>query len=463
MTAGKRWLDDAQQPGARALRQALDEAREPESDAFASQRVWSRVQAPWWDRSGRVVSPADHRGGGWLVPLLAGAGIAIAATVAVLVSGGWPRTAGPTLAADPGSPTAPAIQVVALPSPAVPLTTGPDERTSRRLARGVDAELRPRTALLPGDDQTPPEVRVGRVRFSVPHQPPGQRYSVRAGAYRVVVLGTVFDVAVEEDGVSVQVERGTVQVQEAATDRVLQRLSAGSSWSSAPGGPPPSDAERARPDPVRRVMRPVRRPPTRQTASALELPAATAADPQRALAAYRKIADGDGPMAEVALYRIGEIQQWQLGDLRGAAATWERYREQHPRGMARMEADLSLIDALVHLDEPARAVQEARSFLDRYPHSERRAEVARVAGDLARQADDCRAAVDFYRLALDSRPVTADADDALFYQARCLTGLRDARSTELMRAYLARFPLGRHAVQAQQLLRAPPADRAAGR
>jgi ferric-dicitrate binding protein FerR (iron transport regulator) len=458
---GERWLENAGEPGAQALRQALDEARgRPEQDAFARQRVWPRVQAPWWDRSGRVVSAAEHRGG-WLPPLLAGAGIAIAAAVAVLVSGGWLRSGGPVVVADPDPRSAPSFQAIPSPPPAVPLTTGPGERTSRRLARGVDAELRPRTALLPGDLQTPPEVRVGRVRFSVPHQPPGQRYSVRAGAYRVVVLGTVFDVAVEEEGVTVEVTTGTVEVQEAATDRPLQRLSAGSSWSSRPNDPPPG-AEPVRPDPVRRMIRPVRKPAARRAAQALE-PASASADPGRDLARYRRIVEAGGPMAEVALYRIGEIQQWDLGDLRGAAATWERYRSRHPRGLARIEADLSLIDALVHLGESAHALEEARAFLDRYPRSERRAEIARVAGDLARKAGDCAAAVGFYGRALDSQPAAADEEDALFYRGHCLTSLQDARSAEALRAYLARYPLGRHAVQAQQLLRAPPADRAGGR
>ena len=162
----------------RALRQALDEARPgPEGGRFARQRVWGRVQSPWWDGSGKLFAARRRRGlGRWLAPLLAGAGVAsVAAVGAGDVSGGL-RAAAPTrtrarrragpvgVGVGDRDPAAAA---------ASPLTTGPGERVRHRLARGVDVELRPRTAVLPGDAQTPPEVRVGRVRFSVPHQPPG--------------------------------------------------------------------------------------------------------------------------------------------------------------------------------------------------------------------------------------------------------------------------------------------------
>jgi ferric-dicitrate binding protein FerR (iron transport regulator) len=279
MSGDALWLGGAANAGARALRQALEEARaRPDEDAFARERVWPRVEAPWWDRSGKLVAPAGS-GGGWLAPLLAGAGVAIAAATAALMSASWLRSGEMAVVARPG-PWADraALPISPLPSAAVPLTTGPDERIRHRLARGVEVELRPRTALVPGDAERPPEVRVGRVRFSVPHQLlPGRRYRVRAGAYQIVVLGTTFDVAVESSGVSVEVESGTVEVQEVATDRVLQRLSAGSSWSSEAPAPRAAPRRRTRP---RRAVRALPRP----TALALrEEGAPAAADDQVAL------------------------------------------------------------------------------------------------------------------------------------------------------------------------------------
>ena len=167
-------------------------------------------------------------------------------------------------------------------------------------------------------------------------------------------------------------------------------------------------------------------------------------------------------MADVALFRIGEIEQHELRDLRRAAATWQRYGERYPQGLLRAEADLWLIEALIGLDDQAGALREARAFLQRHPESERRAEVARVAGDFSRLTGDCPAALGFYDLALDSRPSREDEDDARYYRAECLAQLGDSRATAAVRAYLSQFPLGRHAVQAQQELRGPTRDRSGG-
>ena len=51
---GSRWLDGAGPAGTQALRQALDEAAADSAEhaddeqAFARQRIWNRVQAPWF-------------------------------------------------------------------------------------------------------------------------------------------------------------------------------------------------------------------------------------------------------------------------------------------------------------------------------------------------------------------------------------------------------------------------------
>jgi hypothetical protein len=94
--------------------------------------------------------------------------------------------------------------------------------------------------------------------------------------------------------------------------------------------------------------------------------------------------------------------------------------------------------------------------LQRHPNSERRSEVARLAGDLARERGDCAAAVALYDQALSSRPATDDADDASFHRAACLARAGDVRGSAGLRAYLKRFPLGRHAGEAQRLLSGRP-------
>jgi ferric-dicitrate binding protein FerR (iron transport regulator) len=207
-----RWLEGAQTPAAQALRQALDDGP-LDDDPFARQRVWNRVQVPW---AGEAAPPSARRRRLWpvLVPVLALSGVAAAALL-----GGRRLMTPPQLASTPvSSPALP--DVVALPPPAtIALTTGPDEEARHRLARGVSVELAPRSALIPGDDVMPPEVKVGRIRFSVPHQAPGRRYAVRAGGYQVLVLGTTFDVAVEDAGVGVSVSSGVVAIEDAGSGR----------------------------------------------------------------------------------------------------------------------------------------------------------------------------------------------------------------------------------------------------
>ena len=464
---GDRWLEGSQTAGAQALRQALDEAsveveQAEHAQAFARQRIWNRVQAPWFsDRGG----PGRRS---WLRPFLVGAGVMAAAATAVLLLGPGvlDRAQRESTVATVPAPATPTVEPLPARAPAGgALTTGPGERVRHRLARGVDAELSPRTALVPGDEQAPPEVRVGRVRFSVPHQPPGRRYSVRAGTFEVVVLGTVFDVAVEASGVGVNVSSGTVEVREAGSPRLLARLTPGEAWSSEAGS-----GEAAAPAPAPRVQLTtvrLRKPPPRRVASVAGREAERTLDqagelrrrdPQRALAMYRRMLAGGGPLAEIAQYEIGVIEDEDLRNPRQAVATWDRYRTRYPGGLLRTEADLSVIEALSRVGEQGRALTEARDFLQRHPNSERRSEVARLAGDLTRERGDCAGAVALYDQALSSRPATDDADDASFHRAACLARAGDARGSAGLREYLKRFPLGRHAGQAQRLLGGRPAS-----
>jgi hypothetical protein len=420
----KRWLDDAADPGRRALRQAMDETR-PAEDQIARQRVWAAVHAPWGQARPR-----------WW-PALAAVGGAAAMVVAGLLL------------------FQPRDRVVS--APERPPVTGSlpiaDTPARQRLARGVDVELSSRAALVPGDEATPPEVQRGRVRFSVPHQPPGQRYAVRAGAYRITVLGTVFDVAVEGSAVRVSVSSGVVQIEEAASGNRLDRVAAGEEWSS----PKPEPKPELRPEPE-----PARAMPAHRTPAPPADPAALRAlaeargarrsgDPRRALDLYERIAAAGGPLAESALFEMASIENEDLHDAARALATWQRYRDRYPRGLLRAEADLSVIEVLPRLGQEGRALDEARAFLRRYPRSERRAEVARVAGDLARTRGDCRAALPLFELALAAGVSGRDADDAAFGRAACLANLGDARASEAARDYLRRFPAGRHVAEVAQL------------
>jgi hypothetical protein len=462
--AGGRWLEGQAAPAAQALRQALEEAAaeasgETGATAFARQRVWNRVQVPW---AGEPPPAPDQPASRW--PARLGLTALTAAAAVALVLGGLYLA--PHLAQRPPvvTVTAPAPlsgprpEVVTLPPPAsIALTTGPGERAERRLARGVAVALSPRSALIPGDDSAAPEVKVGRVRFQVPHQAPGRRYVVRAGSYQVVVLGTTFDVAVEEAGVGVSVSSGVVAVEDAASGRQLARLEPGMRWASEPE---PARGERV--SPARRGSVALPAPAVRDPQQRRALDEAEAArrggDPQAALARYQRLVAEGGPQAEVALYEIAVIQAHDLHDWRRALDTWGRYRQQHPRGLLRPEADISVIEALTRVGDQPRALAEARSFLDRHPASERRAEVARVAGDIQRRRGDCRSAIGFYDIAARARPNTPDVDDATFHRAACLAWLGDGRAQAAARDYLSRFPFGRHAAGVQRLLAGAKVD-----
>jgi hypothetical protein len=462
-TPAGQWLDDAPDPGHKALRRALDEnvgEGETADTAIARQRVWSRVQAPWAAEGGRARR--------WGVPLLAAAagGAAVALAVLVAPGGPWRRAPVATAPSAPPAASAPAGPlVVPLPSAPAALTTRAAERTRHRLPRGVAVELAPATALLPGDEQAAPEVTVGEVRFSVPHQgASGRRYTVRAGDYTVAVLGTTFVVAVNGAEVNVAVETGVVEVEETATGRLLDRLERGERWSSAAPEPAPAPEPAvtapARPTPPRRssVARPAasaRTPIVSDPASASLLLEASearrAGNFRRALALYEQIvATGTGE-ADLSLFTVAEILDHDLSELRQALATWERHRARYPGSPFRADTDLSIIDVLSRLGEGRRTLDEALEFLRRHPRNERRGEVAVIAAHLERERNNCSTAVGLYQTALRERLSAADADDAVFHRAACLMTLGDRRGPEAVRAYTARYPAGRHAAEARRL------------
>ena len=332
---GKRWLDQAPDPTGQAIRQALDEAvprGQPSEDELARQRVWAGVQAPWPPRARRRRWPL----------VLVSLGAAGAALVVGIRIGHPPRVAVDAPVREP-APTTGSFPI-----------RGTDGPVRRRLARGVDADLSARAALVPGDEQTPPEVKRGRVRFTVPPQ-----VSVRAGAYRVTMLGTVFDVSVENQAVRVVVSSGVVQIED-ASGRRLDRVASGEEWSSAPEAAAPT------PVPPPALRAPVRRMP--ESARPAEDPAATralaeargarrAGDPRRALALYDRLVAAGGPLAESALFEMASIEDEDLHDRGRALGLWQRYRERYPRGLLRAEADLSIIEVLPRLGQEPRALE----------------------------------------------------------------------------------------------------------
>jgi tetratricopeptide (TPR) repeat protein len=120
----------------------------------------------------------------------------------------------------------------------------------------------------------------------------------------------------------------------------------------------------------------------------------------------------------------------------------------------RVEADVSIIETLAHAGDAGAALAEANDFLRNHPDSERRGEIARVAGDLYRSRGDYKRAVSAYQVALAS-PHVRDRDDAepsMFHRAECLVRLGDPDGNEAARSYLRKWPNGRFRSEAERLL-----------
>jgi tetratricopeptide (TPR) repeat protein len=453
-----RWLDDAEDPARIALRRGLDESERFTHSELMQRRVWARVSDP--ARTRRITQRAFLRGA-----LVASAATAVAVIALQRIQSPGPGGVGgrTEVARAAQEPTTGAALSVTAPAGSL-VETGAGERVVRVLPRGARAEIAPST-LVAVDEQGRPELRRGEVRFSVA---PGvasdaQKFSVRIASYRVVVAGARFVVKAQAQSITIAVEDGEAEIWNGSH---VVRIGSGETWSSDGAG---HDARRAGAPRGAHDKTPALAPAAGTAELALQAKddqqdrddlaaaraARAAADPRRALAIYEQLASRSGPAAENALYEIGGIYHDQLKQPAKAVAAWDRYRTRYPNGLLRAEADLSVIDTLETSGNSAdgtRTLNEALAFLKRYPHNERRGEVARVVGDIYRGRDNCSAALDFYRVVPSTKATSDDADDASFGQAACLYAMRDDGASPALRAYLAQNPRGRHARDAARLL-----------
>jgi tetratricopeptide (TPR) repeat protein len=455
------------------LRRALDDAALRGPDDMTLRRGWAAVAEP--------VKAPRTRSWSWFA-----GGVATTAVLAVVCGLWlWPR----------------AVATFGLASPVAPVST-PVALGTRRLTLegGIEAQLGSSSVMRIEDGA--PRVEKGEVRFSVPHRPPGRPFIVRADDYSVVVVGTRFGVAVNGQAVAVDVDEGVVEVRQTATQRRLARLTPGQAWqsadvsvemSAAPAPAPPAppvtptvSVPAAVPTPGQGHIRSHdQRHAARPTARALALAtpgegvpsaagrASTAAssgvssanddssnaarsalfagDAPRALQIYRALALKTGPAAENAAYEVGKVLNERMGQPEGAVAAWRRYRTDYPDGILRVEADVSIIETLVRTGASDEALGEANDFLRRRPDSERRAEIARLAGDLYRARGDCRRAVGAYQIVLGASRPRDIVEIASFHRAACLVRLGDAGGSEAARGYLRAYPNGRFRSEAAAL------------
>ena len=457
---------DGDDPVASELRQALDEAQQRVPDDVTVRRGWAAFGSR--STTGRRAARLSWFAGG----MASTAALALACAAWL-----WPRVVHTPVERPQGPVAAPA--------------TAPAEGRRLTLEGGVEAELQHTSVMrIEGSDA---RVEGGAVRFKVPHRRPGHPFVVRADRYRVVVLGTRFGVAVASDRrVDVDVDEGVVEVW--SSDVRLAHLEPGQRWNSAvsadkaseaqtaadPAGkaaetqtetpelPAAAPAEKLVPSPGIKIGRPeTRRRQSARGAARLamvatpargtgESPGAAraalaAGDAPRALEIYRNLALKTGPVAENAAYEIGRILN-ERGQSSAAVAAWRRYRSDYPNGILRVEADVSIIETLARAGETDDALTEATEFLRRRPDSERRGEIARVAGDLYRARGDCRHAVGAYQVALSASRARDITEAAGFHRAACLVRDGGSNSVDALRSYLRSYPDGRFRRQATELI-----------
>jgi hypothetical protein len=423
------------------LGRALAEARAREPDDVTLRRMWARVSQPEL----QVPEPAAHPPR-WL--WFAGgvattAALAVGATLWLLPRFDAKHT--PIVAARPAM-----TETRMTPATEGTVRTGAGERLNLSLAGGTEARLEASTVMRI-DRGGRPSVDGGEVSFSVPHPRTGHSYVVFAGPYRVVLAGSKFRLRLDDTRrVFIEAQEGRVEVWDRAR---LASLSPGESWASPATATPetslvPPDA------PVRVHVHPAAPTPSVKgdEAGAAAQAALAAGDVPKALGLYRALAKSGGPAGENASYEVGKILRDRLSQPAAAIAAWRRYRTDHPSGVLRVEADVSIIETLVHGGDATGALAEANDFIRNHPDSERRAEIARVAGDLYRTRADYKRAVASYQIALASPQLRDAAEPASFHRAECLVRLGDPNGTEAARAYLRRWPNGRFRTEAERLL-----------
>lgn len=117
-------------------------------------------------------------------------------------------------------------------------------------------------------------------------------------------------------------------------------------------------------------------------------------------------------------YRLG-VQQLKAGTSRQAVATFDTYLRDYPDGELRIEANLSLLEALLRAGERDRAATLASGLAADPAYVARRGELLRVQADLLVQQGRCPEAREVYHRAITlngSGLSPADIENAL---ARC--------------------------------------------
>lgn len=340
----------------------------------------AELEPPWDDlREARVLSrvleeTGQHPRSTWRRPLVAfGVVTALGAAAAL---GLWLRSPAPDVAVAKTTTPSSAQQ-----QPAVAF----GRLTSLlSLSDGSVAHLEP-GAEVRSLEQSPRVVRLlqprGVVRYEV--KPDATRpFTIEARGVEVRVIGTVFTVAVEPDGVRVTVERGRVAVKSGA--RAVE-LAPGESLRLSPNELdqglqaaatlPSSRPEASAPAPVTGVVESpaALRDAADEARARGDLPAA-----ERLLS--RLLAEhSTSPLATSAAFSLGRIQSAR-GNFAAAARSFETLRRRAPGGPLAEDALAEAANAWALAGQSAQARSLSAEYLGRYPggpHAERMRRLAK--------------------------------------------------------------------------------------
>jgi hypothetical protein len=273
-------------------------------------------------------------------------------------------------------------------------------------------------------------VERGSVLADVEHRPAGAPFLVRTPAQTVRVVGTVFWVDVDDAGrTTVLVGRGAVEVL-GGDGSVIARVAAGERWPARSiRQPPPQqllllrdriDGARFAPPAAPAGVEETGRAPTGAGSGAAPSGECAGLAGAAAVSCFRQlVASGDPLRAESALYEMGWRELRDLGDARGALATWTSQRRRFPSGALRSEADRSIIQAAVKLDDRRRARREAEAWLSSHPAGIAAPEVRFLLGSVERADGRCGRAIADFDAALKGQPAAAWAGEARKQRAAC--------------------------------------------
>lgn len=343
----------------RTEREALGRFVEAPIDDLKLRRQWRSISRQL-DSQTRPSGFRAKRGSkhGVVRWVFAGAGLAVAAAALLLV----------VPMADPAAP----------PQPAQAVLETKNDSTQVALADGSSIDLQPQSRLeMKHETKNSVELvlRRGKARFDVAHVE-GRQFAVVAANVRVHVVGTKFDVGVDDQGVRVVVQRGAVDVVVAGAATPV-RLTAGQSWSldRAPVAAPTAEEEPATTPEVTTEESPSEETSPRPTApTAVQLfqkgnRLRSQADFAGAAQTYREFLarfPGD-PRSGLVAYELARLQMDRLGDYSGAKKNLARALDASPGGSIREGA----MARLVRIHEATGATKQCQAakqaYLAQYP------------------------------------------------------------------------------------------------